>query len=244
MMKNNATTIPLYIRVYEELKRQIQSGKYKTDDYLPSEQELQKMFDVSRITVRRSLQDLALDGYVERIRGKGTKVLQRKKYSDLYRLSGFTEDAIKAGERPTSIVLKCITVKASAQVAEFLQIKPNENVYFLRRLRLINGRVHAIHETYISQRFNLKLDASDFDENTSLYEMYDNNNIQLGEATETIGAIKPSQTLKKELFIDQDTPVFLRERITYDVNQVPIEFSKNYYIAKGYRYVVRLHKDE
>ncbi len=97
---------PLYQTIYEELYHKISSSTYEVGSYLPSESELQKAYGVSRITVRRVLTDLEQDGYIKKIKGKGSVVLPKKKYSDLYELTGFSEDAKRNGCKPSSIILK------------------------------------------------------------------------------------------------------------------------------------------
>ncbi len=126
---------------------------------MPSESELQDIYKVSRITVRRALTDMEHDGYIKKIKGKGAVVLPKKKYSDLYELTGFSEDAKRGGDVPSNIILKCEVQQASVLVAGFLQIEPNEDVYYLKRLKLLNGRISGIFETYITQRLGFVIDT-------------------------------------------------------------------------------------
>ncbi|GIN71501.1 LacI family transcriptional regulator [Bacillus sp. J14TS2] len=65
---------PLYIQIYESLKQDIISAKYKVGDQVPSEKELSKYYNVSSITVKKALEKLANEGFVYRKRGKGTFV--------------------------------------------------------------------------------------------------------------------------------------------------------------------------
>ncbi|HEY5583078.1 MAG TPA: GntR family transcriptional regulator [Ruminiclostridium sp.] len=67
---------PLYLQVYNDLLKDIESGKFISGGTIPSEKELTKQFEVSRITVKKALEKLALDGYISRMRGKGTFVNQ------------------------------------------------------------------------------------------------------------------------------------------------------------------------
>ena len=115
-------------------------------------------------------------------------------------------------------------------------------MYYLKRLRLINGRISGIFETYISQRFPFKISANDFNEKTSLYDFYKENGVIIADAVETLESIMATPELKREMFIESDMPIFYRARITYDNNSKPIEYSKNYYKANGYKYVVHLHR--
>ena len=228
--------------VYEELKKKINNETYAPGQFLPSETELQQIYNVSRITVRRALADLEHDGIVKRIKGAGTKVLAKKKHSDLYKLLGFSEDAKQNGEEVTSVILKFSIEPAPVAVAEFLKIEPNEDVYYLKRLRLLDGRIAGIFETYISQRFDFKINIDEFDSKTSLYDFYEKHNVIIGTGTETIEAIMPNSQIREELFMEKEEPIFLRQRITYSNLNVPIEFSKNYYKASRFTYVISLSR--
>ena len=74
-MKGNSVK---YLAIYEELKQEIIHGNYPVGDPFPAEPDLQKRFNVSRITVRNAVKLLVDEGYVQRIHGVGTIVLSRK----------------------------------------------------------------------------------------------------------------------------------------------------------------------
>lgn len=238
----NSKETPLYKEIYDDLKQKILNNEYKENAILPTEAELIEKYEVSRITMRRALSDLEHDGLIKRTRGKGTVVLPKKKYRDLYQLKSFSEEARENNDVPTSIIVNCEEQPCSAGVAEYLDIDTDEPVYYLCRLRLINGRINGVFETYISKRFNFKLDVDNFDGNQSLYDFYENNGVMIGDANETIEAIMAPQHIKKMMFMDNDEPIFYRERVTFDVNGRPIEFSKNYYKANGYKYFIKMHR--
>jgi GntR family transcriptional regulator of arabinose operon len=74
---SHPTQLPKYRRVFDALEREILSGRLKTGDRLPSEAELERRFDASRITVGRAVRDLQLAGMVERRAGSGSYVKGR-----------------------------------------------------------------------------------------------------------------------------------------------------------------------
>lgn len=230
--------------VYQDLLDKIDRMEYKTGSILPPETELQKQYNVSRITVRRALSDLEHDGRIERVRGKGSIVLMKKNNTDLYELTGFSEDAKRHGDVPASIILDFKEIECSPEIAKMLSIEPGETVYYLKRLRLINGRISGVFETYITEKLGFKIDMNEFNDKTSLYNYYEEHGVHLGDAAETIEAIMATPELKHEMFMEDDGPIFFRSRITYDNTGVPIEFSKNYYKANGYKYFVRMHRSK
>lgn len=63
--------VPLYYQIYDVLKEEIENGTYLPGSQIPSEAELGKRFNVSRITVKQAIQKLVVDGYLYRQQGKG-----------------------------------------------------------------------------------------------------------------------------------------------------------------------------
>ncbi len=80
-----------YRQVQSFLKLQIQKGYYDIGDYLPSENELCSTFSITRTTVRKALDELIREGFIERHHGKGSIVLERRKSLGLLNVKGFSE---------------------------------------------------------------------------------------------------------------------------------------------------------
>jgi GntR family transcriptional regulator len=95
----------LYARVETVLASEIGDGELKVGDQLPTEDSLVARFGVSRITVRRAIQNLVSRGLVEIRRGKGTFVASPKITQELTELSGFVEDMHALGRKPTARVI-------------------------------------------------------------------------------------------------------------------------------------------
>jgi DNA-binding transcriptional regulator YhcF (GntR family) len=110
----------LYARVETVLAGEITDGDLKIGDQLPTEDNLIARFGVSRITVRRAIQNLVSRGLVEIRRGKGTFVAAPKITHDLKELSGFVEDMHALGRKPTARVISKEIVTANATVARQL----------------------------------------------------------------------------------------------------------------------------
>lgn len=238
--KNSA--LPMHHQLYIHLKSQIESGAYPENEVIPSESELQRNFDVSRITVRRALSDLEHDGYIRRQRGKGTVVVPMKNTRDLSTFQGFSGNAKTKGDKPGSIILVCQEVPATVKVQEKLNLNPAEKVCYLKRLRLLNGRILALHETYISLRYGYRILPEDFDSNTSLYDFLESKGVTLGSADETNEAKMPTPEVKRELYMEDNEPIFYSERVTFDIKGNPLEYSENSYIANRYKYNIHLVK--
>ena len=98
--------MPLYRRIYADLKTKIEAGEYKPGDRLPSELELTKLYGVSRITSRQALELLCSEGLLVRRQGMGSFVAPRRVSQSLIRLTDFVEDMTAAGMHATSQVLR------------------------------------------------------------------------------------------------------------------------------------------
>ncbi|GHH98630.1 GntR family transcriptional regulator [Neobacillus kokaensis] len=228
--------IPIYHQLYQLIKHKIENGEFKENSIIPSEAEIQEQFDISRITVRRAISDLEHDGYVKKKRGIGTIVLPRKKYRNLSELQSFSGDAKAKGDKPSSIILVCKEIQPSVKVSEKLKIGLEEKVCYLKRLRLLNDKLIGINETYVSLKFGFRITKDNFDSNSSLYEFIEKYGIGLGSADETIEAIMPTKELKRELYIDDHVPIIYKERVTYNEQGIPVEYSENSYIGAEYKY--------
>lgn len=101
-----ANPMPLYLQLKNQIKKQIRTGLLRAGDKLPSEAQLQKEYGMSRVTVRNAMEELAGEGYIIKVQGKGSFVAN----SDMLRLpigvTSFSEDARMQGVNLTSTILK------------------------------------------------------------------------------------------------------------------------------------------
>lgn len=243
-MQDKDKNAPLYLQIYKELQKRIENGEYGENELIPSESSLQTEFNVSRITIRRSLQDLELAGFIKIKKGKGAIVLPQRKYSDLVGVSSFSQEAVKAGERPSSIILNFEEIKATGIVCDYLQLQEGSAIYHLKRLRLKNGRIIGMNEQFISRETGVHIKGEELNEKTSIYALYEQQGFHIERAVETIEAVMPTSILRKELYMSEGEPLFRRERITYDEFNRPLELSINSYKADEYKYIITLKKEE
>lgn len=236
------SSIPLHQQIYLLIKDSIENGELTEGDRLDSESEFQQRFNVSRITVRRALSDLDHDGFIVRKKGVGTTVAPIKKERELDSFNSFSSRAISEGDIPGSIILKSERVVASIKVSQKLNVKAGSEVFLLKRLRLLNGKIIALHDSYVALSDKFEIKSNSFDENTSLYDFLESNGIELGSADELLETGLPSLEVSKSLYIETGTPIMFKERVTYTVSGEPIEYSENTYVGSRYKYHIHLTK--
>ena len=97
---------PLYTKVKDDLEQKIVSGSYRTGEFIPSEQELESYYKVSRTTVRKAITLLVNEGYLSIARGRGTRVAPSKLKSKGSELMSFTELMKRQGMVQANLISK------------------------------------------------------------------------------------------------------------------------------------------
>lgn len=231
----------LHAVIYDKLLNRIINNEFKDTNKLPSETELQEYYGVSRITIRRAIQDLQNDGYVMKFSGKGTIIQSQKFILDLQKLDSFSNETKIKGIDSYSILVKFENIFPPIKVKNALNLLNNDKVYYIERIRCMNNSKIGVHKSYISQKSGIILNQNDFnDKNTSLYEQLKKQNIQLYSAQENIEAIMPSEYIQNLLELSSNIPIFYRERLTFDINDEPIEYVEMFYRSDDYKYKIKL----
>lgn len=161
--------LPLYHRLHDELRDEIESGTLKPGDRLPTEADFCKMLKVSRITVKQAIQRLVQAGLVYRIQGKGSFVSQPRIPRRLMGLLSFHEEMNQRGFLPSTELLEAELVPAARHIALALDIEPRTTVLRLVRRRLADGSPIALQTTYMPQDFRA-LAEDDIVAHGSLYK--------------------------------------------------------------------------
>ena len=166
---NKDIPIPLYYQLKEILLEEIKQSEEGAS--FPTELELCKQFDISRPTVRQAVNELVIEGYLNRVKGKGTFISESKIKQDfLIVLESFPEEMQRKGLLPTTKVLQFEAVKADEKVAEALNVPVGNMVVKLRRLRFANDRPIVLVATFLPHEKLSNMLSRDL-ENESLYNI-------------------------------------------------------------------------
>ena len=128
--------LPLYSQLMKELKEQIQNGKYKPGDQIPTEIQLSETYQVSRITVRRTIEELCAQGVLVKRQGKGTFVEAPRIYRKIENDNNmsFSEACRMNGRRPSSHIISCTVMDAENWQSEFLKLSDDRRLYHSERV--------------------------------------------------------------------------------------------------------------
>jgi GntR family transcriptional regulator len=232
--------IPLYFQIQRTLMDQIRSGELSEGDPLPSEEELGRVYQVSRMTARQALHGLKINGYAVSQKGRGTFVTRPKLEKNIMHLRGFTEDMKHLGMEPSSKLLVQTVVSATAELAERLKVEVDETVMRLRRLRLADGIPMALEDSYIPLRQFPGLDKISFAKRSLYSVLRENFGVRIAYADEVIEAL-PATTEESELLtIPKKSSILSISRIIMTTEEVPIEFACSRYRGDRYRASIRI----
>lgn len=126
---------PLYVQLTALLRDKIEQGEWVPEKKIPSENELNRMYGISRVTVRQVLNQLVNEEPLFRVPGKGTFVAHRKITARSPAYMGLREQLERMGYATTTKVLSSAVVPADARLAVRLQVGAGSPVHRLQRLR-------------------------------------------------------------------------------------------------------------
>jgi GntR family transcriptional regulator len=230
---------------YYRLKRHLleMTDNLPAGSPVPPERTLAVEFDTSRTTVRQALQELVVEGRLERVQGRGTFVAHPKVAQTL-QLTSYTEDMRAQGLEPTSRVLEVGQIAADEALAARLDTRPGAKVLRIQRLRMANGEPMALETTHLSvKRFpGLRKHLGNY---TSLYallsDVYD---VHLAEAEETIETALATPVEASLLGTDVGLPLLQLSRHSFTDANEPVEWVRSLYRGDRYKFVTRLRRPE
>lgn len=232
--------IPLYFQIQDRLAKQIQSGALLSGDMLPGEEDLCRLYGVSRMTARQSLQGLKQQGLVRSEKGRGTFVIQPKVEKKIAHLSGFSAEMRSLGMKPSSRILEQATKPASPEIALRLGVSPGSLLLELHRLRLADGLPLAIEQVWISLAEFPGIAKIDFSRSSLYGTLREKYGIQVGSADEIIEARAPTAREAKLLEISPRLSLLVISRTIRTVQGKPVEASLSLYRGDRYRAVLHI----
>lgn len=217
-----------YEDIAESIRNGILSGKYNPNEQLPLEKEMCESYGVSRITIKKAVDELVIQGLITKRRGSGTfvKAVDNDAVQELSlakQFAGFTET--QKGKNIYSQIVKFEVVHPSEEIATKLKITTDDFVYDIVRTRYADDEAYVIEYTYmpISLIPGIKNDVL----LKSIYNYIEKKlKLKIKSAHRTIRAILPNELEQEWLKIENNFPVLEVEQIGFLDNGQPFEYSK------------------
>jgi len=235
---------PMYFQIQSQLLEMIQAGRLRAGDALPSEEELSRIYGVSRMTCRQALQVLKSKGFVSRQKGQGSFVSQPRVEKDIAHLCGFTAEMHAIGLKATSQVLEKDVSAATAEIASRLDIPVNAPVFRLLRLRFADKLPLAIEEIRLPHERFPGVEKLDFSK-LSLYQtLRDRYEIRVSRADEILEARSASRREADLLGIQARSSLLAISRTLWSTDGLPVETADSVYRGDRYRAVLSIPATE
>ena len=208
--------------VYQKMKEMIVNEVHPIGSFIPREPDLCNQFNVSRTTLRKAMELLEQEGFVDIQQGRGTKVLDYKTTQKLNYVTSFSETLEAKGYSVQSKSMYIDMVIPPGNILEELLLPPETEVVRIQRIQLANGKPIAIITNYIITELvpGIISDSGTF---VSLYHhLEEKYGIKITSARDDIKA-KVSDFLESELLqIPVGSPLIVDRRVTFSLSK-PIE---------------------
>lgn len=234
--------IPLYYQLKEGLKALVQ--QVHEGDPIPTEREIGDRFQVSRITVRRAINELVREGYLITQRGKGTFVTRPKIERKITPMQSFSAAMSDTGHRPSSKLLSLRQERASQAIADLLHVEPDSWLWVVERLRLADNDPVALSLIYLHLPPELVLTREMLEQAGSLWAILEQAGVELVRSDEAIQAVAADDQQADLLEVEPKAPLLLIEGTVYTADGTPLEYHRIFNRGDMYTYRVEVNKTE
>jgi GntR family transcriptional regulator len=221
---------PRYYEIEQALRAEI--AVLVPGDPVPSDADLSRRFEVSRMTVRQAFQALVQEGLVERRSGRGTFVADPPSHRKATVLLGFSDEARRKGRRPTSDVLESGVRPPTAEESKALRRPADDEVVFVTRLRSTDARPIALERAVLTSNCRFVLDADLA--TTSLHAALRRGGVHPTRGRATIFADHAGAVEAELLEVVENHALLVERRLIVDQFGTPVEFTESRYAASRY----------
>lgn len=228
-------TLPRYQALIDSLAQAILDGVLPQGGALPGERTLSEGLGLSRVTVRRAIEELELQGQLIRKQGARTTIASRVEKT-LSRITGFSEDMRNRGSKPGLKWLSREVVRPTPKEVMALGISPEQPVVRLRRVRYADGVPIALERATIPQNL---FPSAQF-EGPSLYNALEAHDVRPAKGTQRIRAGVMSPAEAELLCVEPGTALLIVERRCTTADGRLVEFTETRYNGNCYDFVTDL----
>lgn len=237
-----------YEAVVDDLKKKINDGKYAPSTQLPTITQLCLQYGVSKITIKKAMDELERQGFVTRQRGSGTYAKQRLDENEFARwtendhIKGTKRDYAERGMRVTSVVYDFSVVEPPAHVARYLQMDPHEGFcYHIVRRRDLEGEPSSIEYTYMPIDLIPNLKRANVEDSIYHY-ITEDLGLNIDSAHSIFRAVNPTEDEQRWMGVGPGYPMLEVEQVAFLSNGEPFEYSITRHLKiTGEVHSVRVH---
>jgi len=234
---------PSYFTVYRDLKIKITSGEYAIGYIIPPEPQLEKIYSVSRTTVRKAISMLVSDGYISVKQGHGTEVIRDKKSKqNLNVFSSVSQTLKKKGYVIGSKSTFVEKIKIPKNIAAEMDEKPDRDIVVVHRIQTADGNPVSITTNYILEELVPGMENKG-EEIVALYEYLEKTyGIEYTNTKDVISAATATYEEAALLGVKPGTALLVIKRLCY-INNIIAEVDLVRILADKYEFEVNMRLD-
>ena len=231
---------PLYQQIKDLILQSLQASEWKPGESIPSEMDLAARYRVSQGTVRKAIDELASGHLLIRKQGKGTFVATHAEHQVQYRFLKLVPDQGDLNtEGPAQReIVDCKRLRASAEIARALALRPGDAVLQVRRVLSFVGVPTILEDLWLPGTPFKGLTAERLaDYHGPMYALFETEfGVRMVRAEEKIRAVLPDKSQRDLLQLPANTPLLSVERIAYTYNDTPMELRRGFYRTDTHHY--------
>lgn len=218
--------LPLYDQIERNLRDLMVNGHLKPGEAMPGEWDLADLYGVSRLTVRRALDELVRQNWLEKKHGVGTFVRQPTMATIAAGKLSFTEQMRSIGREPSSKFISQNSTTATDKIARALQIQEGDPVIEITRVRLADNIPILLETACLSTTRFPTLESHDWSQDKSLYRVLSEEyKVNISAMDHTIKPVTLTETEARYLKAKAGIPALLSEIIAYTPGGEPVEYA-------------------
>lgn len=237
MSLDNESSVPLYKQLKDIIKRDIANGTYKRGQKIPPEIELQKIYNISRITIRKALQELTDERILERRRGKGTFVVDVKLERSITKLMSFTETCEAQGLTPGGRIIKSVIEEPTEMDQRELKISEGDKIVAIDRVRYADSVPVSVEVNHFTDKYSFLL-GEDLN-NCSLFKLLETKyQITFQNSIKELELTFADYEMSHYLSIPVKSPLLLISSVIRDQGGEPAFYCQQYIVGTKFKFLV------
>jgi len=222
----------LYIQLTRIFIDEIKSGKWSVDQKIPSESELCDQYHVSKITVRQAINNLASDGYLMKIQGKGTFVTSVMPVVGLAMKTRFTEEMFGEEVKSDKELLVKGIADPPAEIKAYL--RTTEMIYRFLCRRMVNSKPAYLDESYIPYHMLPDIENIDIIQSSMYVLLYEIARLKIFKMIQTVEILNVDDESARHLDIQPGVPALAVHRLLLSSDNTPVGYTR--FIGRSDRY--------
>lgn len=237
---------PLYFQLFSLLKGMILDGTFAYGDSIPTEKDLAVAFNVSRITAKRSMDELANEGLIERRRGIGSHVIYKYVPKPLQApLVGMLQEIESMARNSQAYILECAMLKPPRSIKDEFELDSEDSALHLRRVRERSGLKFGYYNSW-TKGVEIPEDPSLFETEPRL-SYFRKKGLEITHVTQTLSAASATEEEVQALGVEIGAPLLTLTRRSFnkvDGKEHLIDYLYVLYNPEHFQYKMDLKVDD